>query len=103
MGRFADKASPTSCIWMHPTPTMTHCHVFYRTCNESHDRRCLPLHAAAELCLITPQVARVVAVSDHASPLIARAGDLAGELALAAAAAQQLQSISFIVGRSHLT
>jgi hypothetical protein len=48
-------------------------------------------------------VARIVAVSDHASPLIARAGDLSGELALAAAAAQQLQSISFIVGRSHLT
>ena len=56
----------------------------------------VPGHASA-------QVARVVAVSDHTAPLIARAGDLAGELALAAAAAQQLQSVTFVVGRSHLT
>jgi KUP system potassium uptake protein len=62
-----------------------------------------PLTFPQEMGRFADKVARVVAVSDHASPLIARAGDLAGELALAAAAAQQLQSVTFVVGRSHLT
>lgn len=44
-----------------------------------------------------------MAVSDTEAPLIARAGDLAGELALAAAAATQLQSVTFVVGRTHPT
>jgi hypothetical protein len=71
-----------------------------------HDRShsCLSHMLQLSISSLTPlQVARIVTVSDHDSPLIARAGDLAGELALAAAAAQQLQSITFVVGRSHLT
>lgn len=55
------------------------------------------------LSFVQPQVARIVTVSDNEAPLIARAGDLAGDLALAAAAAQQLQAVTFVVGRTHLT
>lgn len=59
--------------------------------------------ATHERVRLAAQVARIVAVSDYESPLIGRPGELAAELALAAAAAQQLSSITFVVGRSHLT
>lgn len=44
----------------------------------------------------------MVGDSDAQLPMVARAGDLAAELALVAAAAQS-HSVTYVIGRSHLS
>jgi hypothetical protein len=55
-----------------------------------------------EMARFADKVARVVGNSNTQIPIVARAGDLAAELALVAAAAQS-PNVTYIIGRSHIT